>query len=178
MELNGQQVLIDQVLTNYSLKECEDPSKIEVIPVSNPPHTSLEDWKGIEHIVGGTPVLVTGSSLIEDYTSEQTLESFLIHKHPRTAVGIRENGEWVFVVVDGRFNGFLGGMTIAEMANLMLELRCVEALNLDGGGSSTMVIEGTAINEPCGEIQEEGKLVEAVSDAILIFPIATFSDIK
>lgn len=176
--LNGQQVLIDQVLTNYSLKECEDPSNIEVIPVSNPPHTVSEDWKGIEHIVGGTPVLVTEGNLIEDYTSEQTLESFLINKHPRTAVGIRENGEWVFVVVDGRFNGFLGGMTIAEMADLMLELGCIEALNLCGGCSSTMVIEGAVINEPCGEIQEEGKLVQAVSDAILIFPITTSSDIK
>lgn len=57
-----------------------------------------------------------------------------------------------------------------ELAELMLELGCVEALNLDGGGSSTMVIDGMVINKPCGKIQEFGKQVEAVSDAILIFP--------
>ena len=50
----------------------------------------------------------------------------------------------------------------------MLNLGCVEALNLDGGGSSTKVIEDQVINEPSGKI-EDGKWVEAVSDAILIF---------
>jgi hypothetical protein len=54
-------------------------------------------------------------------------------------------------------------------AEMMLALGCIEALNLDGGGSSTMVIEGQVINEPCGEIKENSKYVEAVSDAILIF---------
>ena len=51
----------------------------------------------------------------------------------------------------------------------MLDLGCIEALNLDGGGSSTMVVEGKVINEPSGKIEEDGKWVEAVSDAILIF---------
>ncbi len=175
--LDGQHVLIDRVLTNYSLQECEDFSQIEVIPVSDPPHTSSEDWKELEHIVGGTPVLVSYGTIIEDYAPEQTRESFLTKKHPRTAVGIRENGEWVFVVVDGRFED-LGGMTMTELAELMFELGCIEALNLDGGSSSTLVIEGTVVNRPCGEIQEEGKLVTAVSDAILIFPLIVCTDIK
>jgi exopolysaccharide biosynthesis protein len=168
--LNGQRVLIDRILTNYHLKDCPDESEIEVIPMSTPPHTSPEEWRELEHIVGGTPVLVRNGNVIEDYSPEQTLESFLVKKHPRTAVGIRDNGEWVFVVVDGRFYGFLGGMTIKELAELMLNLGCIEALNLDGGGSSTMVVEGIVINDPCGELKEDGKQVEAVSDAILIFP--------
>lgn len=176
--LNGQHVLIDRVLTNYSLQECEDLSQIEVIPVSDFPHTNSEEWKEVNHIVGGTPVLVSYGTLIEDYAPEQTRESFLIKKHPRTAVGIRENGEWIFVVVDGRFEGELGGMTMKELAKLMCELGCIEALNLDGGSSSTLVIEGTVVNQPCGEIQEEGKLVTAVSDAILIFPLTACPDIK
>lgn len=104
-----------------------------------------------------------------DFSSEQTLNSFLFLRHPRTAVGIKENGEWVFVVVDGCSYRFFGGMTIKKLAGLMFELGCVDALNLDGGGSSTMVLEGTIANKPCGEILEDGKHVEAVSDAILIF---------
>jgi len=61
-------------------------------------------------------------------------------------------------------------MTIKELAELMLDLGSIEALNLDGGGSSTMVVNGIVINDPCGELREDGKQVEAVSDAILIFP--------
>lgn len=169
--LNGQHTLIDQVLTNYDLHDCLDENEIEVIPVSNPPHSTSKEWKGLEHIVGGTPVLIRNGNLVEDYSSEQTLKSFLVKRHPRTAVGIRDNGEWVFVVVDGRSYGFFGGMTIQELAELMLELGCIEALNLDSGSSSTMVIEGSVINDPCGIILEEGKQVEAISDAILIIPI-------
>jgi exopolysaccharide biosynthesis protein len=168
--LNGQRVLIDRILTNYHLKDCSDESAIEVIPMSTPPHTTPEEWRGLEHIVGGTPVLVRNGNVIEDYSLEQTLESFLVKKHPRTAVGIRDSGEWVFVVVDGRLYGFLGGMTIKELAELMLDLGCIEALNLDGGRSSTMVVNGIVINDPCGGLREDGKQVEAVSDAILIFP--------
>ena len=166
--INNPKVLIDRILTNYQLNDYPNGSEIEVIPMSIPPNTTPEEWKELEHIVGGTPILVSRGNIIEDYSSEQTLESFLVKKHPRTAVGIRDTGEWVFVVVDSYFYGFLGGMTMKELTELMLELDCVEALNLDGGGSSTMVIEGMVINEPCGKIQEFGKQVEAVSDAILI----------
>ncbi len=166
---NRQQVLIDKLLTNHRLHDTEDDSEIEVIPVSTPPYTTSEEWEELEHIVGGTPVLVNNGNIVEDFTSEQTFESFLVNRHPRTAVGIKKNGEWVFVVVDGHFDKLFDGMTVKELAELMLELGCVEALNLDGGGSSTMVLEGTVINEPGGKIQEDDKYVEAVSDAILIF---------
>lgn len=168
---DGRKVLIDRVLTNYSLQDCPNDCEIEVLPVSIPPHTTPEEWKETENIVGGTPVLVCGGNLVEDFSCEQTLQSFLADRHPRTAVGIRANGEWVFAVVDGRFYGFFGGMIMKDLARLMLDLGCVEALNLDGGGSSTLVIEGAVVNDPCGSMQEDGKQVEAVSDAILIFTI-------
>ena len=165
----NQRVLIDRILTNYSLQDCPFGSHIEVIPASNPPLTTSEEWSDLEHIVGGTPVLVQNGHLVEDFSPEQTLESFLFKRHPRTAIGIKDNGDWVFVIVDGRFYGFFGGMTMKELADLMLTLGCINALNLDGGGSSTMVIEDKVVNTPCGEIEENGKYVDAVSDAILIF---------
>ena len=167
---NGKRVIIDKVMTNYPLDHCPEECEIEVIPVSNPPHTTSDQWQEMDNIVGGTPVLVCEGNVVEDFSSEQILESFLVNPHPRTAVGIRDNGDWVFVVVDGRFFGFFGGMIMKELAELMRELGCIEALNLDGGSSSTLVIGGVVINEPAGTIQEEGKWVEAVSDAILIFP--------
>ncbi|MBA2368171.1 MAG: phosphodiester glycosidase family protein [Candidatus Protochlamydia sp.] len=163
---NGQIVLIDRVLTNYHLRDCPYETRLEVIPMTS--HTSAEAWSELEHIVGGTPVLVRNGNIVEDFSSEQTLESFLVNRHSRTAIGIKDSGEWVCVVIDG-FYGLFGGMTINELAELMLDLGCAEAINLDGGGSSTMVLNGRVINDPCGKIRERGKHVEAVSDAILIF---------
>lgn len=54
----------------------------------------------MDHIVGGTPILVSQGNLIEDFALEMTLHSFLVKCFPRTAVGIKENGDWVFVVVE------------------------------------------------------------------------------
>ena len=166
----GLTVLIDQVLTDHNLEEAPSVEAIQVIPQSKPPFSSVEDWQALEHIVGGTPVLIRGGNWIEDYSSEQTLTSFLIKKHPRTAVGILGNGNWVFVVVDGRFFGNLGGMTMWELTEFMESIGCVEALNLGGGYSSTMVIEDAVVNQSCGEVLEEGKSVRAMSDAILVLP--------
>lgn len=163
--LNHPRGCIDRVLTNCQLTGVFEEGEIEVVPMS----TSSEVWQEFEHIVGGTPVLVQDGELIKDFSPEQTLHSFLVRRHPRTAVGIKETGEWIFVVVDGCFYGLLGGMTIKKLAQFMLELGCVDALNLDGGGSSTMVVGDVVVNDPCGSLHEEGKKVEAVSDAFLIF---------
>ena len=62
--------------------------------MSTPPHTTSENWRELEHIVGGTPVLVKNGNLIEDYSPEQTLDSFLLNKHPRTPVGTSKNSCW------------------------------------------------------------------------------------
>lgn len=160
----GQRVVMDRVLTDHSLKNKDE--NIKVLPLFTDP----KEWDDLENIVGGTPLLIFNGKVLEDYSSEQTLESFLTKRHPRTAVGIKLDGNWVFVVVDGRIFGFFGGMTIKELADFMHSLGCIEALNLDGGGSSTMVLEGHVINEPSGSINEDGKKAQAVSDAILVMP--------
>lgn len=59
---------------------------------------------------------------------------------PRTAVGLDSRGRLVLTVAEGRRPGRSEGLTLAELARLMLELGCVEALNLDGGGSSVLVV--------------------------------------
>lgn len=60
----------------------------------------------------------------------------VFHPNPRTAVGIRSNGDLVFVTVDGRSVGGSSGMEIAELTALMRTLQARTALNLDGGGST------------------------------------------
>lgn len=72
----------------------------------------------------------------------------LENRVPRTAVGIREDGTMVFIVVDGRQKGLSDGMTIKELAQKLLELGVKDAANLDGGASSEMIIEGRIVNSP------------------------------
>lgn len=165
---NGQTTLIDRILTNVTLKEYLLGAEIEIVPASNPPKTTSEQWKNVDFIVGGTPVLINGGQRVVDFSPELTQKTFLTDRHPRTAVGIKASGEWVFVVVDGHETGDYGGMTMDELADLMLELGCVDALNLCGGCSSTMVVEDVIVNLPCGWHGGE-KLVNEVSDAILIY---------
>ena len=61
------------------------------------------------------------------------------NRHPRTAVGWRENGDLIFAVVDGRQDGYSDGVNLCDLALLMQSYGAVGAQNLDGGGSSTFV---------------------------------------
>ncbi len=77
-------------------------------------------------------------------------------RHPRTAVGADARGRWLFlVVVDGRQPGVSVGMTVHELATLMVQLGCARAVNLDGGGSSILLAAGPTgaldiVNRPSG----------------------------
>lgn len=75
---------------------------------------------------------------------------------PRTALGMVAPGHFVFVAVDGRSNGYSRGVTMPELAQLMKDLGCTVAYNLDGGGSTTMVFNGSLVNNPLGKAQERG----------------------
>jgi hypothetical protein len=119
-----------------------------------------------EFIIGGGPLLVAaGRSLAAAAAdAEQFKADFSQARHPRTAVGVRAEGSLVFVTVDGRQPKKSVGMTVDELAGLMLELGCVDAINLDGGGSTTMVVKGRVVNNPSDTTGER-----PVSDALLIF---------
>lgn len=83
-------------------------------------------------------VLVTGHLLMDDGTKvELKDESFVTTRHPRTCLGLVSKHKIVLVTVDGRSEQS-GGMSLNELADLMVSLGCKEAINLDGGGSTTM----------------------------------------
>ncbi len=58
--------------------------------------------------------------------------------HPRTAVGIKSDGNVIFYTLDGRQSGYSGGASLSELAKRMQELGCIDAINFDGGGSTVM----------------------------------------
>jgi Phosphodiester glycosidase len=91
--------------------------------------------------------------------------SFVAARHPRTLAGVRADGRLLLVTVDGRRTGWSAGVTLPEAARLMRSLGAREALNLDGGGSSSMVVRGRVVNRPSDPTGER-----AVSDALVVLP--------
>jgi exopolysaccharide biosynthesis protein len=98
---------------------------------------SLRPFHPLE-AVGGRPVLVRDSVVASEVAHGTA--AFVTARHPRTAVGIARRGtRLVLVTVDGRQAPYSDGMSLAELARLMLALGTPQALNLDGGGSTTLV---------------------------------------
>ena len=93
------------------------------------------------------PALLDGEG---DILEEFTTSSYLSKEHPRVAMGYVEPGHYVFMVVDGRDDGYSRGVTISELAVLMQREGCLAAFNLDGGGSATMYFDGEYINKSTG----------------------------
>jgi hypothetical protein len=116
-----------------------------------------------DFIIGAGPRLVKDGQAAA--AAEQFSADFSLKRHPRTAAGIRGDGILVLVTVDGRQPKKSVGMTIEELAVLMTGLGCVEAINLDGGGSTTMVVSNRVVNNPSDASGER-----PVSDALLVFP--------
>lgn len=98
-------------------------------------------------MVGGGPVLVRdGEVVVGD--GEAFGEAFITDRHPRTAIGITADGKLVMAVVDGRQPGLSIGMGLQEFGEFMKARGCVSAMNLDGGGSSTMTVRDEVVNFP------------------------------
>ena len=96
--------------------------------------------------VGGFPIIVEeGRDVVA--SQEGISESFGPRRHPRTAVGWNERTLFL-VVVDGRQSGWSEGMALTELAALFLALGAEEAINLDGGGSTAMAVQGSVVNRP------------------------------
>jgi len=105
---------------------------------------------GAKTAIGGGPVLVNagrklklGQPAVESYEFSSMQE-----RHPRSAIGW--NQQYLYLVeVDGRQKNLSVGMTLEELAAYMVRLGCEQAMNLDGGGSSTLWFAGSVRNSPC-----------------------------
>jgi exopolysaccharide biosynthesis protein len=117
-------------------------------------------------------VLVTGPLLLSEKTKMQLPSTPLVlNKHPRTAIGKKGDHKIVLITMDGRTDQ-AKGMTLAELTDLMISLHCKDAVNLDGGGSTTMWINGKpfngVVNKPCDNKKFDHEGERAVSDILII----------
>ncbi len=105
-------------------------------------------WK-MKTAVGGGPVLLQGGKILITNNEEIKFAGQAIQdKHPRTAMGYTADGKLICMAVEGRFPGKAEGATLKELAAMLQELGCVEALNLDGGGSSCLLVNGKETIQP------------------------------
>ena len=104
-------------------------------------------WDKVTQAVGAGPCLVKNGEIYMTTLGEEFGSDVAGGRAPRTALGITKDGKALLVVVDGRSRTSVG-YTLLELARFMLEQGAVEAMNLDGGGSSQMIIGSQIVNTP------------------------------
>ena len=104
-------------------------------------------WDKVTEAVGAGPCLVKNGEHYVTTVGEEFGSDVAGGRAPRTALGITKDGKALLVVVDGRSRASVG-YTLLELAQFMLEQGAIEAMNLDGGGSSQMIIGNQIVNAP------------------------------
>jgi hypothetical protein len=123
-----------------------------------------KSWVLAQDIVGGAGLLIRDGSDIEDWSVERFNQGFAENRHPRTMIGTSADNTIWLVTVDGRQPELSVGMTLVELRALAHRLALVNALNLDGGGSTTMWVQGQVLNRPSDPTGPR-----KVSDALLVY---------
>lgn len=113
-----------------------------------PPRSAAQPWRVVDAVGAGPVVLAAGTTAVMA-DAEVFFGTSIPDVHPRTTAGVTEEGALLLVVADGR-QPASRGVSLPELARLMRDLGAVEAVNLDGGGSSTLVVQGHLLNRPAG----------------------------
>ena len=102
-------------------------------------------WENVNHIISGGPYFVKDGNVYVDIKDQKLLA--IGGRNPRTAIGYTKDNRFIIVTADGR-EGSSIGMTLTELAQYMQKLGCINAMNLDGGGSTVMYVKGMITNKP------------------------------
>ena len=122
-----------------NLNSIKDAKRFKLNVKINP------EWKDVNHIISGGPYLIKNGDIYVDMTAQKL--GSIGGRNPRTAIGYTRDNHLIMLTADGR-EGSSIGLTLVELANLMKELGCVNAMNLDGGGSTVMFVKGQVVNKP------------------------------
>ena len=127
-----------------------------------------DDLRSWERYIAAEDIVTTGPLLLIGGQAEPVVaDKFNTNRHPRTAVGRRPDGTVLLVVADGR-NAQAAGLSMSELQQVMAALGCRDAVNLDGGGSTTMVVRGQVVNHPSDNKQFDPAGERVVANAIVV----------
>ncbi|MFN7018273.1 MAG: phosphodiester glycosidase family protein [Fimbriimonadales bacterium] len=106
-------------------------------------------WRTVQEAVAGGPWLIRDGKILtpDEQGGGFNPQTFVERRHPRTAVGRTAKGEVIWLTVDGR-QPHSQGATLTELAQILARYGAVEAINLDGGGSTTLVVRNLVVNSP------------------------------
>ena len=148
---------------NDSVFEWKIPTKNKRnIPNTTLDYTQSFHWNVRDAFQAG-PVLISDSKIHTSVDEEVFFDTKILGINPRTSAGYTSDGKLILMVVDGR-QAISRGVYLDELAVMMKDLNCVEAINLDGGGSTGMVVNGTLLNKPSGTTNQR-----EVMSAIAVF---------
>jgi exopolysaccharide biosynthesis protein len=159
---------------SYSVKKEMPEHSLSAITIDN---NKIEIVKGgekhyWEKSLPQQSILVTGPLLIHNNEEQELrINAFNNNRHPRTCACVTNDNNLLLITVDGR-NAMAQGMNLHELTYLSKMLNCKDAINLDGGGSSTMYIKGQpfdgVVNYPCDNKQFDHLGERAVSNVFMI----------
>lgn len=121
-------------------------------------------WNLCDVAIGGGPRLLKDGQVSVTGREERFDRGFTGQRAPRSAFGATADGRMIFLAVDGRHPPANCGVSLHEAALILKKMGCVHALNLDGGGSTAMFVNGRIVNTPSDGAERE------VSTAILVLP--------
>ena len=122
------------------------------------------EWAQVSSAVGGGPRLLVNGQVSVDWAAEGFDPGFASSLNPRTAVGTTRDGTHLLMVtVDGR-QAISRGVTLTDMAGILKRYGAWNAINLDGGGSTTMAVGGLTVSSPQG-----GGAERPVADMLLVY---------
>lgn len=131
------------------------------VPDRVPGRENAAPWR-VREAVGAGPRLVRDGRPMVATNQEVFFGSSIPDVHPRTAAGVTAHGDLILLVVDGR-QPQSRGVNLQELAGLMTDLGVRDGLNLDGGGSSSLIVRGRLLNRPAG-----GTTLREVMSAIVV----------
>ena len=147
---------------------------IRLLPTRRPRFLMPDSGRNAERMLPDSNIMTAGPMLIQrGIDIPQHLDrSFVFRRHNRTAIGLKPDGTVVMLVADGRHRGEAEGLSLPELTNVMRWLGCCDAVNLDGGGSTTMYIKDRGTDGIVNNPSDNGRFDPAgqrrVANAILV----------
>ncbi len=155
---------INRKYYQYATIALRDGHAVLLVPDSS---RTWESHLSDSNIMTAGPMLLVGGKAVPQ---REDLK-FVSQRHNRTALGIRPDGTTLLLVADGRFKHKAEGLTLPELIMVMRWLGCTEAINLDGGGSTTMYVRShhdQVVNHPSDNRRYDNTGQRPVANAILV----------
>lgn len=170
--------VLDQANRPYAFPSALDNDERTNTYMPDPPtskYPGAKPWTPREAVGGGPMLVKEGKNVaVENYWKEVFDGGGIggTSRQPRTAIGATADGKLVLVVCDGRNMRGSAGFTLSELADKLISLGVVNGINLDGGGSSTIVgFEGKVLNRPSDTGTKETIVQRSISTAVVISEI-------